>query len=150
MTQKATYTSCYNLNVYQRKYLLSIRTWQAGFFILFHCSLPMFICYPTARYPRSLIYKSLKTVHFYKSMSRSLCVRILQCANLLSWEGFWSLILLYKGKPTCLKQVWSAAYVKLEEHAWLMYTTCSENWSWSISSMVFEICKTSQYLISPE
>lgn len=91
----------------------------------------MFICCPTARYPRSLIYKSLKTVHFYKSMSRSLCVRILQCTNLLSREGFCSLILLYKGKPTCLKQVWSAAYVKLEEHAWLMYTTCSENWSWS-------------------
>lgn len=151
LTQKVTYTSSYNLSVYQRKYLLSVQTWQGqvGFFLLFHCFLPVFICYPIARYLHSPICKSLKAVRFYKSMTHSLCVRIPHCAYLLSW-GFCSLILLYNVKSTCLKQEWSVAYMKLEEHAWLLYTTCSEIWSWSISSTVLQSSETPQHLISPE
>lgn len=98
-------------------------------FHVFHYFLPTLICHPMVRNLQSLIYEALKAVHLCDSVIHCLCVRIAQCANRLSSQGFCSPFPSFKGKPTRSEQKWSAVWVNWEERTCFVHVTCSKNWS---------------------
>lgn len=98
-------------------------------FHVFHYFLPTLICHPMVRNLQSLIYEALKAVHLCDSVIHCLRVRIAQCANRLSSQGFCSPFPSFKGKPTRSEQERSAAWVNWEERTCFVHVTCSKNWS---------------------